>query len=145
MGEAVTADEIDVVVKAFLSFVAVATVVVGWFKWLRPRVKRAQQESVAIRDAILGRDAIYDSITGEERVPSLPGIGMRMATVEEALVALADVHVKMLDHEDRIKQLETGALERILTRADSVAAFRAMEAVATSDHDKIPPSIPEKP
>lgn len=145
MGEAVTADEIDVVVKAFLSFVAVATVVVGWFKWLRPRVKRAQQESVAIRDAILGRDAILDSITGEERVPALPGIGMRMATVEEALVALADVHVKMLDHEERIRSLETGSLERIAARADSVAAFKAIEAIAKEEDSKVQQHLREKP
>lgn len=132
-----SATEIDVLVKAILSFAALLSLIVGWFKWLRPRVKKAHLESIAIRDAILGRDAIHDSITGEERVPALPGIGMRMATVEQALVTLADVHVKMNDHESRLQALESGALERIAARADSVAAFKAIEAIATGEDPKL--------
>ena len=140
-----SAAEIEAAAKIFLTFVAVAVVIIGWFKWLRPRLKKVNAESVAIRDAILGRDAILDSITGEERVPALPGIGMRMATVEEALVALADVHVKMLDHEERIRSLETGSLERIAARADSVAAFKAIEAIAKEEDPKLQQHRQDRP
>ena len=140
-----SAAEIEAAAKMFLTFVAVVVVIIGWFKWLRPRLKKVNAESVAIRDAILGRDAILDSITGEERVPALPGIGMRMATVEEALVALADVHVKMLDHEERIRSLETGTLERIAARADSVAAFKAIEAIAKEEDPKLQQHRQDRP
>lgn len=97
------------------------------------------------RDALLGRDAVVDTITGEERVPALPGIGVRMAHQEqqmelltEAVAKLASTHTRLENHETRILKLEEAAVERVVTRAESAAAWRAMEAAALATPDEEP-------
>jgi len=106
--------------------------------------RRGHRETVAVRDAILGRDAIIDTITRKELAPALPGIGQRMANTEaqmavitEAVAKLADTHQRLDKHEQRIEKLEAASVERIVTRAESAQAFRAMEAAinATPDED----------
>lgn len=132
--------QIEQAVTLALGLAALAGVIVGWIKWVRPKVRKAHEESVAIRDAILGRDAIRDSITGKEMVPALPGIGMRMATVEQALITLADNQKRLLeleeahnDHDTRITALEQGALERTVARVESLQAYKVMEAAIKAD------------
>lgn len=85
-------------------------------------------DAVKIRDSIIGRPAMVDSITGEEKSPALPGIGQRMDTVERAVATLADQHRVLDDHEDRLKRLEVASAERIVNRSDSAQAWRAMTA-----------------
>lgn len=90
-----------------------------------------------VSDSILGRPAVIDTITGKELAPALPGIGQRMDTVERAVIALADQHLKLDDHEGRIKALEEAAVERVVTRAESAQAWQTMEAAikATPEED----------
>lgn len=130
--------------------VALATVG-GWLKFIRPRIRRARSKVTASFDAILGREEVRDSITGQVVQPALPGIGVRMASVEEAQVHLASAvatlvesqaatnkltgrvdHVEALiaDHADRIGRLESAAVERITSKVESTAAWSAVEAVA---------------
>lgn len=104
-------------------------------------------DAVAVRDSILGRPALVDSITGEERAPALPGIGVRMAHQEkqmslltEAVATLAESHVRIehvesevRDLTGRVTLLEEASVERVVNRADSAAAWRAVEAVAKSE------------
>jgi hypothetical protein len=105
---------------------------------------------VTRRDALVGREAVKDSITGRELSPALPGIGQRMANVETAIVAIAqqqqeiaDLKVTVAVHDREIgkladgqARLEAAAVERVVSKAESAAAWRAMEAVA-HDPDRI--------
>lgn len=107
----------------------------GW-RWQRAFSRKA----TAVADSILGRDAVVDSITGKEIAPALPGMGVRMAHQEQqmeaitvAVTKLASQQEYLVDHERRIKALEDQAVERVVTRAESAAAWRAVEAVAKND------------
>jgi hypothetical protein len=117
--------------------ILVLTGLAAWLRWVRPRIQKTRGEVVAIRDSILGRDPIVDTITGREIEPALPGIGVRMAANEHNLERLTDAvsqiaqsHARLENHEERIVQLEAGAVERVMTKAESAAAWRAIAAVA---------------
>lgn len=134
------------------TLIAVAGSVVGlvaaiggaWLRWGRPRARSFKRQAVAGRDAIIGRDAIVDTITGRELAPALPGIGARMASVEGAQVEMLDAvkHIATLlesqqaqdrridAHEARLQALEKGYVERVVTKAESTAAWQAVTAVA---------------
>jgi hypothetical protein len=127
-----------------LALGALLSVLVGWFRWVRPRYRRTRSEVTAIRDSILGRDAIRDSITGREIEPALPGVGVRLAATEEhlgvlaqAVATIAESHVRLEDHETRISALEVASVERIVSRAESAAGWRAMEAAAKAAPDLV--------
>lgn len=61
------------------------TVIAGWWKVIRPRWRKVASTVVAIRDAILGRDEIHDSITGAKIADALPGMGVRTAHLEQQM------------------------------------------------------------
>lgn len=126
-----------------LSLCALLAIVAGWMRWARPRIKKTREDGAAIRDAILGRDPIVDSITKKEIAPALPGIGQRMATVEQALVTFAqnqhdleELRRRVDAHDADIAALKSGSVERIVTKAESAAAWRAMEAAALATPDQ---------
>ena len=139
-----------------VGLIAIIGAVLGWLKWLRPKIRRGKAEVVAVRDAILGRDAISDSITGREIEPPLPGVGVRVAHVEEsqretsrqiesiavAITKLASQQEAIEDHEARIEQLEKAAVERIVTKQESAQAWRAMEAAANAQPDDEEGEVP---
>lgn len=116
----------------------------GWLRWVRPRIRAVRGKFVAASDALVGRDAITDSITGREIAPALPGIGQRMETVERAVAGIADLllgqhaqdaridalEVRVDGHDSRLHQLEDQTIERVATRAESAQAWRAIAAVA---------------
>jgi hypothetical protein len=127
----------DLLSKLLATVIAILTATFGFFRWVRPRVKQAASDIQAGRDALIGRDAIYDSITGKELVPALPGIGVRMSTNEAqlsdlvgAVSKLADNDHRLTEVEERVKRLEAGVVERVVTKAESLQAWRAVEAVA---------------
>jgi hypothetical protein len=136
-----------------LAMGALLSLLVGWLRWVRPRYRRTRSEVTAIRDSILGRDAIRDSITGREIEPALPGVGTRLANQEEHLGVLADAvaslaksHAVLDDHEKRIAALEVASVERIVSRAESAAGWRAMEAAALATPDQVvEPDRPDPP
>lgn len=122
--------------------VGLISALAGWWRWGRPRLEKARQDGAAMRDAILGRDPVVDSITGRELAPALPGIGVRMATTEEqmlllteAVAKIADSHVRLAHIETRVDDiaadvadLKAGAMERIMARAEAAQAWSAVEA-----------------
>lgn len=125
---------------AILTVTTVMAAVVGWFRWLRPRIKKTSTEVVAIRDSILGREAIRDTITGREIEPALPGIGVRMAENEHqmgiltnAVAKIADSHVRIERLEADVAELKAASVERIAARAEGVALWHAVEAVANTE------------
>jgi hypothetical protein len=128
-----------------LTGLALATLF-GWIKVVRPRIRRVVHKFTAASDSILGREAVVDSITGVERSPALPGIGVRMADVENhvagmasALQSIAASHVVLEDHEHRLVRLEEAAVERVVSRAESAAAWGAMQAASESTPPEVKP------
>jgi hypothetical protein len=129
-----------------LTVLGILSVLGGWLRWGRPRVAQAQREAVAMRDAILGRDSVRDTITGRELAPALPGIGVRMAHQEDqmrlltdAVSKIADSHVRLENvearvdrHDEDIAILKAASAERIIARVESSQAWQAVEAVAKS-------------
>lgn len=132
-------------VTFLLALAGLLGVLVTHFRWVRPRYRRWRAQFIAARDSIIGRPAELDSITGVERVPALPGIGVRMASTEEhlgvlakAVASIAESHKQLEDHEKRITDLEAARVERIVGRAESAAAYRAMEAAVKAQPDEEP-------
>lgn len=137
----------DALERTFTALGILAIVVPVWLKWGRPTAKALVKDFRAGRDALVGRDAVLDSMSGRELAPALPGIGKRMENFEQALttlaenaVTLADNQKVLLNHESRIMALEEGAVERIVSRAETTAAFGAMEAALRSQHDPDEPA-----
>jgi hypothetical protein len=123
---------------------AVLGIVIGWLRWVRPRLRHLFDQIGAVRDSILGREAVTDSITGAELAPALPGVGVRLAEQEkhlgilsEAVATIAQSHARLEDHEGRIVALEAAAVERVVTRAESAAAWAAMEAATKATPDEV--------
>lgn len=121
---------------------AAATAVVTWVKWIRPWVRGLRADWIAGRDTLVGRAPVVDSITGKELAPAVPGIGQRIGSLETAIVTiaqnqhdLAQIREDVNLHDVRLQKLEEAAVERVFTRADSLAAWRAMEAVANDEGD----------
>lgn len=136
----------DLLSKALATFIGLAGAIFGFFRWVLPRYRAVRSDIRAGRDALVGREAVVDSITGKVLAPALPGIGVRMETNEqqlsvltEAVATLASSTARLDDHDKRIEAqdlriaaLETGYGERVVTRLESTAAWRAVEAVANS-------------
>lgn len=138
-----------------LSAAGLVGIIAGWLRWIRPRWRRAGREWQSAKDSLLGREAVVDSITGREVLPALPGVGVRLdtqerhlAAIEKALTTLAADSAQLANHEERIRALEVAAIERVAARAESVAAWRAVEAVAANEPSAErpdPPGIGETP
>jgi uncharacterized coiled-coil protein SlyX len=133
----------------FLLLTTVLGAVGAWWKWLLPRWRDLVADVRKARDSIVGRDAIVDSITDEVRVPALPGIGVRMAHQEQQMELLTVTVTKLVDqqvhqqrleqrvdaHDNRIKKLEEAQVERVVSRVESTAAFRAIEEAIKATPD----------
>lgn len=147
-----TSADIDPWVKTLLGLCALAGVAAGFLKWVWPLFKAFAQDLTSARDSIVGRAAVHDSITGRTVSPELPGIGVRMANQEvqmgeltRAVADLAKSHVRLDDLDGRVRAqnirlvaLEEAAVERVVSRAESAAAWRVVEAVARATPDPEP-------
>jgi hypothetical protein len=151
---------IDALSKALIGVMTLGALVFSFFRWVRPKMKQAASDIRAGRDALVGRDAIYDStVPGKILVPALPGIGVRMASTENNLTELTTAVAKLADNDQRTTDLEhwraevdrwriavdEGVVERVVTRAESTAAWRAVEAIAAqpAEHDAPLPGLGE--
>lgn len=133
------------VVTLALGLAGLAAAGYGLTRWLRPIWRRWRLDRRAERDALIGRPPVVDSITGKELVPALPGIGQRMANVEQVLVGIAESRQRLDDLESGfailrgdVEALKAGAVERIVTRAESTQALRLMEKLAEGSPDDLP-------
>jgi hypothetical protein len=152
-----TLSSLNATMSAVLAAGALVALIAGWLRWVRPRYRKARATMTAATDAIVGRPALLDSITGEEKVPALPGIGVRMAHQERQMELLAVTVTKLVDqqthqraleqrvdtHDDRIRALEDAAVERVVGKAESAQAWSAMEAAikARPSDDDAPPAV----
>jgi hypothetical protein len=145
------------VLALILAVAAVVGLVLSVRRWASPRWRNVKGDGVAMRDAVIGRPAVVDTITGKELAPALPGIGVRMAHQEQQMELLAVTVTKLVDqqthqraleqrvnlHDDRIRALEEAAVERVVGKAESAQAWSAMEAAikATPSADDAPPAV----
>lgn len=134
---------------------AIGILYAGW-RWLRPYWASFWRDLRAGRDALVGRPAMLDSITGVERVPALPGIGQRMDTQEaasvetakqlgemaQAMASLAQSHERLNDHDvhlarhdEQIAELFAGAVERVVGKVEQIELWRAVEAAHNAPTD----------
>lgn len=118
----------------------------GWWRWVRPRYRKAKRTVAAVTETLVGRDAITDPSTGRELVPAQPGLGVRMATMEEAIVRLSHmdgrvtaVETTVGEHTRQIAELRDARIERLVTQAESAQAWRAMADGELTDDDEEQP------
>lgn len=122
--------------------VIVAALAGLWFKFLRPRLHRAGQFLGRIDETINGRAETRDHY-GKLLAPAVPALADRVGELTDVVRELVS-HREDLDsmkaavdaHENRITRLESAAVERVVTKAESAAAWRAVEAVAQRDPDE---------
>lgn len=93
--------------------------------FVRPTAKR----SAAVADAILGEEVVYDR-AGKEIQPARPGLVSRVGSVEHAVALLVETNtrldnhgVRLENHEERLKTLELGRVERIVMHAENAAVL----------------------
>lgn len=96
-----------------LAIISGITAILVIHRKIMRRVRQWSATATQVSDVLLGREAMYDSITGQEVSPALPGIGTRMSKQEEqmelltkAFSALSENHSRIDDHERRITALE---------------------------------------
>jgi len=128
---------------------AVLAVLAGWLKVIRPRWRKTRAKITAAIDSLVGRDEVRDSITDEVVIPALPGMGVRMAHQEQQTELLVVTVTKLVDqqahqirlekvveeHADRIAKLEANQVERVVARAETTAAYRAIETAIKATPD----------
>ena len=150
---------INAVTGALIALLTLMGILVGYLRWIRPRWRKFRGDVTGVRDALLGRDPVVDSITGREVQPALPGMGVRMDLQERQMEMMQVAVTKLVDQqkaivhledrvtgvESRVKALEDAAVERVVTRAESVAAWRAMEAAASSGQDRPGDDVVDEP
>lgn len=137
-------DRTNDIVGLVLGLLALLGALLGYLRWVRPRIRRGLGVWVQIRDSLIGREEQHDSITGRKTADALPGIGVRMDNVERGQVQTQ----KALEHiatliesqqqqdqrldtvERRVDALEQAAIERVAAKAENVAMWRGVEAIA---------------
>ncbi len=137
-------DRTNEIVGLCIGICTLAGLIFAWLRWVRPRIRSTRRKATAISDALIGREAITDSITGRELAPALPGIGQRMETVEKAVTHIADLLSSQRHQDERIESLETRVdtlegqvIERVAAKAEAVAAWKAVAAVASQNDPAI--------
>src|SRR5690606_34845484 len=116
-------------VKLILGVAGVVGVVAGLWRWGWPRYRMARAKVTGVTDAILGRDAIVDTITGRESALALPGIGGRRASQEQQMEMLTVTVTKLVDqqtHQELLAQRLTAVETVQLDHATELAALRAL-------------------
>lgn len=124
------AEEIALAIVAFSA--AIAALWTGWRRTTKV-VAEGRKDVRAFKDAILGRDAIIHPESGVELAPAVPGIGARMATIESAVVEMANTHQRVDRLEIRVASLEEKETERALARTESIELMRTIESAIKAD------------
>lgn len=122
---------------------AALTAILAFFKKGLRRAGRFFRKVNSAMDTMNGRPAILHPDTGEVLVDETPGLGLRLATMEEAIVALSQTNKAVLDLNVRVDEVATdvasvaAALEKHVTeslaaRHEAQLMWKAVEAVAVA-------------
>lgn len=108
-------------------FAIIGMVYAGW-RTVRPAVRLV----MAAIEAILGTEPVKDR-GGKVIAPAQPGLVHRVTSVEEAVVEfrhmvglLTEVQGRLDRHDERLRAIELASVERIVTKAESAAAWQAI-------------------
>ena len=110
---------------------ALGFLAVGWRRGRRV-FREGRKDARAFKDAILGREEILHPDTGAVLAPAVPGIGARMATIETAVVEMANTHLRVDRLEERVAHLEAKDIERALARTESIELMRTIDSALKS-------------
>lgn len=106
--------------------------ILGWWWRKQPEREAERARNAAVADAILGRAEVLD-LSRNEIAPAQPGLVHRVSGVEEAVVefrhaiGLLTETLKRIDTLDaRLQVLERATAERLLTKAESAAMWKAI-------------------
>lgn len=145
--------DLDPVLKFISLASGVVLIVVGFWRWALPKWRNTKSDARAIRDTLVGREAVRDSITGEEIRPAMPGIGVRVSSIEKqgqttsdqlgiltrAVADMARSHERIDNLEHRVTAIEQGHfIERMAGKAESIQLFRTIEQVNKAVDDPDP-------
>lgn len=118
-----------------------ATLAGGWFKWGRPRA----QQTAAVSEAILGRPEVTDR-SGAVIQPAQAGMVAQVSELKIEVRTLVDTHLlvrgvvqDIKDVKERVKVLEDARVEHVVSRAESAAAFSAIEAAVKATPEQESP------
>lgn len=126
--------------------------------WLKARKKwrHSWDRIIGALETIAGRPEIVDRATGRVLVPAQDGMATRITRVEDGqtaqgatLAQMAQAMQKLADglqqqqalvgrvddHDERIAKLELAAVERVVARAESAAAFQAIDTAIRATPD----------
>jgi len=126
---------------AIITAGAVIGVLAGFAKWGWPRWRELWRRVSAALDSVAGRDEIVDPTSGKVLATALPGIGVRMADMEdwrreqvelmksltEAVTKLADQAPAIADLERRVANLEAASAERVIGKVEAVKALDVIQ------------------
>lgn len=109
----------------------------GWM------VRKAYQKVVAIArkldnvaDTLLGREEIRHPDTGRVLTPATPGLGVRLAHIEEALERLVETDARLSRLETKVEDHIVKALEMEKARAEEAKEmWKAIRAIASTTPD----------
>lgn len=134
-------------IAAFVTaFAAAAVVLYKTMRWLGRKVVATYQKGDQAFDVLVGRPEILHPETGQVLVPATPGLGMRLATMEHAIVSLSHVHRDVTELTERVEEvaetLDTHITESAennrLRMQEQKAMWDAVQAVAKAT----PPAPP---
>lgn len=127
-------------VQVLLTLSGVAGLWLGWAKVLGPRLARGWSRFVGIFQAIAGRDAIVDKVSGREVSPAVPPLGEQLTSIHDTMAKLVavvesnhDAHKRidrhesvLASHDQAIGALIAGSNERAATALASAALINAV-------------------
>lgn len=122
-------------------------VIAGWWRWVRPRWRAFRAKTTAALDSLVGRPAVVDTITGQELVKALPGIGVRMEQTERQMELLTTTVAKLVDQEAAINELrdtqaqhakdiallQAGMVERVASKVEQTEMWKAVQRIQDDD------------
>ncbi len=129
-----------------LGLVSLVGALLAHYKVVRPWWRKLKGDVTSGRDVLVGRPPIIDPVSKKQIAEALPSLGERLEVHQTKINGSLQDIVTLLesqqaqdhrinDHEARLHALETAAVERIVTKAESVSAWRAVEAVANGNGD----------
>lgn len=153
-------ENLDGTAKALIVAGAALAVLGSWWRWGRPKAKKAWETVVKAFATLVGTDEVRSKVTGLVIAEAQPGVGVQIANLTAAHIELAGVvkelvqqqtaHLALEDRVDaieerttkahnllegRVTKLEQGAAERILSAGERIQLFRVMEEAVKATPD----------
>ncbi|WBQ02935.1 hypothetical protein [Kribbella sp. CA-293567] len=95
-------------------------------RWVRKRVQTFAQKWDRARETLVGREEIRHPDTAVVLVQATPGLGQRLAHIEQNLTALSDTRTEMQTLTQRVGDL-TGRFDQHVTESQELDLARARE------------------